>query len=72
MPDSYKMTAIHGILCGEIQKSVEHREKELQSYDELRNTVMKWAINKKIEKERNARGDPKDCDEMGEDGWPMW
>lgn len=27
LPDSYKMTAIHGILCGEIQKSVEYREK---------------------------------------------
>ena len=41
LPDSYRMTAIHGILCGEIQKSVEHREKEFQSYDELRSTVMK-------------------------------
>ena len=32
--DSYKMTAIHGSLCGEIQKSVECREKEFQSYDD--------------------------------------
>ena len=32
---------------------------------------MKWAINKKIEKERNARGDPMDCDDA-EDAWPMW
>ena len=44
LPDSYKMTAIQGILCGEIQKSVEYRDKKFQSYDELRNTVMKWAI----------------------------
>ena len=69
LPDSYKMTAIQGILCGEIQKSVEHREKEFQSYDELRSTVMKWAINKRIEKERNVRGDPMDCDAADKEDW---
>ena len=34
---------------------------------------MKWAINKKIEKERNARGDPLGCDAAGEvQEWPTW
>ena len=41
LPDSWKMTALQAILCGEIQKNVEHREKELKTYDELRGVVMK-------------------------------
>ena len=53
LPDSWKMTALQSMLCGEIQKSVEHREKEFKTYEELRATVMKLAINKKIENERN-------------------
>ena len=72
MPDSYKMTAIQGILCGEIQKRMDYREKEFLLYVELRNTVMKWAIKKESEKERNGKGDPMDCDEAGEEGWPIW
>ena len=46
LPDSWKMTALQGILCGEILKHVEYREKEFKTYDELRSTIMKWAINK--------------------------
>ena len=49
LPDSWKMTALQGILCGEIQRNVEYRQKEFRTYEELRSTVMRWAINKKIE-----------------------
>ena len=71
LADSWKMTAIQGIPCGEIQKSVEYREKEFTTYDELRSAVMKWAVNKKIEKERSIRGDPMDTSqvEKSEDAW---
>ena len=50
------------MLCGEIQKSVEYREKEFKTYEELRAVVMKWAINRKIENERSQH-DPMDCNQ---------
>ena len=55
LPDSWKMIALRMMLCGEIQKSVEYREKEFHTYEELRGVVMKWAINQKIENERSQR-----------------
>ena len=76
MPDSWKMTALQRILCGEIQKNVEYREKEFRTYEELRSTVMKWAINKKIEKERFTRGDHMDTNQAegqpAGDDWTWW
>ena len=64
LPDSWKMTAIQALLCGEIQKHIEYREQDFRTYDELRSVVMKWAINKKIEKERLTKGDPMDCSHL--------
>ena len=61
LPDSRKMIALHAILCREIPKNVEYCEKDFKTYEELRSTVMRWAINKKIEKERSTRGDPMDA-----------
>ena len=64
------MTALKMMLCGEIQKSVEHREKEFKTYDELRAVVMKWAINRKIENERSTH-EPMDCNQA--QNWdPAW
>ena len=60
LPDSYKMTALKMMRCGEIQKSVEHREKEFRTYEELRSVVMKWAVNRKMQNER-PQHDPMDC-----------
>jgi hypothetical protein len=60
LPDSYKMTALKMMLCGEIQKSVEYREQEFKTYEELRSVVMKWAINQKIQNERTQQA-PMDC-----------
>ena len=62
LPDSWKMIALRMMLCGEIQKSVEYREKEFKTYEELRAVVMKWAINRKIENERSLH-DPMDCNQ---------
>lgn len=52
------------MLRGEIQKHVEHREEDFKTYDELRSVGMKWAINKKIERERLTKGDPMDCSQI--------
>ena len=41
LPDSWKMTAIQALLCGEIQKHIEYREQYFRTYDELRSVVMK-------------------------------
>ena len=60
LPDSYKVTALKMMLCGEIQKSVEYREKEFRTYEELQSVVMKWAINQKIQNERTQH-EPIDC-----------
>ena len=69
LPDEWKMTALRMMLCGEIQKSVEYREKEFKTYDELRAVVMKWAVNRKIENER-ANHDPMDCNHAQDQQWP--
>ena len=69
------MTALTMMLCGEIKKSVEHREKEFKTYEELRTIAMNWAINRKIENERSVH-DPMDCNQAQEWGaqedwgWP--
>ena len=71
LSDSWKMTALKSFLCREIQKNVEHRQKEFKSCEELRSVVMKKAINKKIKNER--AGFDMDCDLAGghqqEDWW---
>ena len=69
LPDEWKMTALQSILCGEIKKQVEYREVEFKSYDELRSMVMKWAVNKRIEKDR-SKNDPMDTDQI--DGMQSW
>ena len=72
LPEEWKMTALQSILCGEIKKHVEYREEEFKSYDELRSTVMKWAVNKKIEKDR-SRADPMDTSTIDQiDGMQSW
>ena len=73
LPDSWKMTALRMMLCGEIQKSVEHREKEVKTYEELRAVVMKWAINRNIENETSVH-DPMDCNQAQGADWvdPSW
>ena len=72
LPEEWKMTALQSILCGKIKKHVEYCEEEFKSYDELRSTVMKWAVNKKIEKDR-SKGDPMDTSAIDQiDGMQAW
>ena len=46
------MTALKRILVGEIRNHIELREEAIKTYDELRAIIMKWAVNKKIEKDK--------------------
>ena len=46
------MTALKCILVGDIKKHIELREEEIKNYDEMRSIIMKWAVNKKIEKDK--------------------
>ena len=52
LPEKYRMTALKCILVGDIKKHIELREEELKTYDEMRSIIMKWAVNKKIEKDK--------------------
>ena len=57
LPESWRMTALKKILCGDIKKHIELREEEIKGYDELRKIIMNWAVNKKLEKSKH---DPMD------------
>ena len=46
------MTAIKCLLVGEIKRHVTLREDELDTYQQLRDVVMTYAVNRRIEKER--------------------
>ena len=50
------------LLCGDIKKHVELQE-DFKSYEELRTTIMRWATNKKLEKDRQ-KSDPMDCNNV--------
>ena len=53
-PERYRMTAIKCLLVGEIKRYVTLKEDELDTYQQLRNVVMKYAINREIEKKRSG------------------
>ena len=83
MPQKYRMTALKCILCGDIKKHIELREDDLKTYEQMREIVMKWAVPKRIEKERGhvpmdidqAEGTEEDKEGncgyygWGDDGW---
>ena len=58
--DAYKVTALKLVLCGEVQKAVEHREQEFRTYQERPSVVVKRAINRQIQNERTQH-DRMDC-----------
>ena len=45
------------ILCGDIKKHVDMQCQDIKSYDDLRATIMKWAVAKRIEKDRRHEMD---------------
>ena len=52
LPESWRITSMKEILCGDIKKHVEMQCQDVKSYDELRGTIMKYAVAKRIEKDR--------------------
>ena len=54
LPERYRMTALKCLLVGELKRQVELRDEELSNYEDFRNVIMKYAVNKKIEKERGT------------------
>ena len=73
LPNSFTKTAFRMMFCGEIQKPVDHREKEFNACKQSRAVVMEWAFNRKIEDERSLR-DPMDCHHGQGPDWvaPIW
>ena len=80
-PEVYKMAALRQLLIGDIKKHVDLREEDLRVYTDLRQCVMKWALTKRLEKER--KDDPMDTSQVGPGGdkpaepegsmeWPSW
>ena len=69
MPQKYRMTALKCILCGDIKKHIELREDELKTYEQMREIVMKWAVPKRIEKERGHTA-PMDVDQADKEDSP--
>ena len=64
LPESYKMAAMRQLLVGDIKRHIELKEDELSTYAEMRTCVMKWAVLKRIEKERKP--DPMQLDAVDE------
>ena len=64
LPEEWRMTAIKRMLCGDIKKQIEYRDEDFKSYEDLRSTIMRWAITKKIEKDRKSH-DAMDVDGSG-------
>ena len=46
------MAAMRQLLVGDIKRHIELKEDELSTYSEMRACVMKWAVLKRLEKER--------------------
>ena len=72
LPERCRMTAIKCLLVGEIKRHVTLREDELDTYQQLSDVVMKYAVNRRIEKERgniamevDAAMDNDDADQIG-------
>ena len=68
LSESWRMTSLKRLLCGDIKIHVELQE-DFKSYEELRTTIMRWATNKTLEKDRQ-KSDPMDCNNVnkGESG----
>ena len=52
LPDAYRMAAVRGMLTGDIKRHVDLESTKIKTYQQLRTTIMNWAVGKKLEKER--------------------
>ena len=54
LPDVYKMAAVRRMLTGDIKRHVELESTKITTYQQLRSTIMNWAIGRKLERERKS------------------
>ena len=46
------MSALTQLLCDDIKKHIDLKEQELRTYAEMRNAIMTWGVDNRLEKER--------------------
>ena len=44
------MAAVRNLLMGDIKRHVDLKASELKSYEQLRSSIMSWAVERKLEK----------------------
>ena len=52
LPERYRMAALRKMLTGDIKKHVDLEISKIKTYQDLRSTIMNWAVDRKLEKER--------------------
>ena len=57
LPDAYRMAAVRRMLTGDIKRHVELEATKITTYQQLRSTIMNWAIGRKLERERKSDSD---------------
>lgn len=50
LDEKYEMPALKQLLGGDIKQLVDLKEQELTTYAKMRNAIMTWAVNKRMEK----------------------
>ena len=50
--EKYMVPALKQLLRGATRKYIDLKEQELRTYAEMRSAIMTWAVNKRVEKER--------------------
>ena len=65
LPESWRMTSLKRLLCGDIKKHVE-LEDDFKSYTDLRSAIMRWATNKRLERDRQKNDMEIDAIDKGE------
>ena len=74
LPEKYRMAALRKMLTGDIKKHVDLHISKITGYDTLRSTIMNWAIDRKLERDR--KDDPMETNNVGEgttdEDWGDW
>ena len=53
LPEKYRMAAIRKMLTGDIKRHVDLHISKITGYDMLRSTIMNWAVDRKLDRDRN-------------------
>ena len=74
LPEKYRMAALRKMLTGDIKKHVDLHISKITGYESFRSTIMNWAIDRKLERDR--KDDPMDTNHVGDssndDDWNDW